>query len=177
MARFRLLGNKRDEPSKKRRASRPRERDPLEESRLERERGLAEIEELKEALRRHASEAARSTNDRKRVREVEELKQTLRERAAELAKRERELEEWRLELEEQDRAGRKRGPMRSRSSEGREASKRERELEERERKLDELEKSLVERERKLARRERPARPAPKDESKARARLRRRGRSE
>ena len=85
----RLLGK--DEPERRRR--RPR----LEEVPIE--RGGGEVQELKEALRHYAREAARSAATRDGIREVEELKRQLRERAAVLAERERALDERERELE------------------------------------------------------------------------------
>lgn len=64
------------------------------------DRGGGEVQELKEALRRYAREAARSASTRDGLREVEELKRQLRERAAVLAERERALDERERELEQ-----------------------------------------------------------------------------
>jgi hypothetical protein len=86
----RLLGK--DEPASRRRRARPEE--------LPIDRGGGEVQELKEALRHYASEAARSATTRDGMREIEELKRQLRERAAVLAERERELEERERELEQ-----------------------------------------------------------------------------
>lgn len=91
MSRFfdRLLG--REVPERRRR--RVRAGDSI-------ERGVGELQELKEALRRYAHEAARSAASRDGMRELEELKRQLRERAAVLAERERELDERERELEQ-----------------------------------------------------------------------------
>jgi hypothetical protein len=84
-----ILGK--DEP--KRRRSRPRSEE------LPTEHGPGEVQELRQALRHYASEAARSATTRNGMREIEELKRQLRERATVLAERERELDERERELE------------------------------------------------------------------------------
>ena len=86
----RLLGK--DEPAARRKRPRAEE--------LPIDRGGGEVQELKEALRHYAREAARSATTRDGMREIEELKRQLRERAAMLAERERELEERERELEQ-----------------------------------------------------------------------------
>lgn len=63
------------------------------------DRGGGEVQELREALRHYASEAARSATTRNGMREIEELKRQLRERAKDLAERERALDERERELE------------------------------------------------------------------------------
>jgi chromosome segregation ATPase len=86
----RLLGK--GEPTRRRTRARAEE--------IPIDRGGGEIQELKEALRHYAREAARSAATRDGMREVEELKRQLRERAAILAERERELEARERELEQ-----------------------------------------------------------------------------
>jgi len=108
MSRFLDLLLGKDEPARKRRRA---QEIPV-------DRGVSEVQELKETLRHYAREAARSAAARDGIREVEELKRALREHAAVLAERERDLDERERDLDERERELRSSRRGRRKPSEG-----------------------------------------------------------